>query len=189
MRMMLDIDRATSGATTFDGQRFSKLDAPLRMVGAMLDANAVEPKRSARSHLRYLRVELCRAMPDLAIDARQRRRIIPTDHQEKPMPPSATDHRTFTASLEEVRAAASDALSSLGANVEVSEDGTTLSAKTGWSLLSFGQRIEVQLRPDADSVDVGVTSTQNRFQVADLGKMNQKNVGTILSTMETRLHT
>lgn len=54
MRMMLDIDRATSGTTTFDGNRFSKLDSPLRVVGAMLDANAVEPKRSARSHLRYL---------------------------------------------------------------------------------------------------------------------------------------
>jgi ABC-2 type transport system ATP-binding protein len=54
MRMMLDIDRATSGTTTFDGQRFSKLESPLRTVGAMLDANAVEPKRSARSHLRYL---------------------------------------------------------------------------------------------------------------------------------------
>ena len=54
MRMMLDIDRATRGTTTFDGQRFSKLDSPLKMVGSMLDANAVEPKRSAQAHLRYL---------------------------------------------------------------------------------------------------------------------------------------
>jgi ABC-2 type transport system ATP-binding protein len=54
MRMMLDIDRATKGTTTFDGTRFSKLASPLEVVGAMLDANAVEPKRSARAHLRYL---------------------------------------------------------------------------------------------------------------------------------------
>jgi hypothetical protein len=103
------------------------------------------------------------------------------------MSPSETQHRTFSASLEDVRSAASDALSSLGAAVEVSEDGTMLSAKTGWTLFSFGQRIEVELRPDADTVDVGVTSTQNRFQVADLGKRNHKNVGTVLNAMETRL--
>jgi ABC-2 type transport system ATP-binding protein len=54
MRMMLDIDRATRGTTTFDGRRFDKLESPLRVVGAMLDANAVDPKRSARAHLRYL---------------------------------------------------------------------------------------------------------------------------------------
>lgn len=36
MRMMLGIDRATKGTTTFDGQAFGKLDWPLRMVGAML---------------------------------------------------------------------------------------------------------------------------------------------------------
>ncbi len=54
MRMMLDIDRATRGTTTFDGQRFRKLDSPLKMIGSMLDANAVEPKRSAQAHLRYL---------------------------------------------------------------------------------------------------------------------------------------
>lgn len=54
MRMILGIDRATRGTTTFDGRRFDKLDSPLTVVGAMLDANAVDPKRSARAHLRYL---------------------------------------------------------------------------------------------------------------------------------------
>ena len=48
MRMMLDIDRATRGTTTFDGQRFRKLDSPLKMVGSMLDANAVEPDARPR---------------------------------------------------------------------------------------------------------------------------------------------
>ena len=78
--------------------------------------------------------------------------------------------------------------SSLGANVDMSEDGTALSAKTGWCLFSFGQSIEVLLRPGADTtVDVQVTSRQNRFQVADLGRMNRRNVGSILSSTETRL--
>ncbi len=66
MRMMLDIDRATSGTTTFDGQRFSNLASPLQVVGAMLDANAVEPKRSARSHLRYLAASA--GLPDGRVD-------------------------------------------------------------------------------------------------------------------------
>ena len=66
MRMMLDIDRATSGTTTFDGRRFSNLDSPTRVVGAMLDANAVEPKRSARSHLRYLAASA--GLPDSRVD-------------------------------------------------------------------------------------------------------------------------
>lgn len=54
MRMMIDIDRASKGSVTFDGQPFGRLDSPLRVVGAMLDANAVDPKRSARAHLSYL---------------------------------------------------------------------------------------------------------------------------------------
>lgn len=66
MRMMLDIDRATRGTTTFDGQRFSKLDSPLKMIGSMLDANAVEPKRSARAHLRYLAASA--GLPDSRVD-------------------------------------------------------------------------------------------------------------------------
>jgi len=66
MRMMLDIDRATSGTTTFDGARFGSLDSPLSVVGAMLDANAVEPRRSARDHLRYLAASA--GLPDSRVD-------------------------------------------------------------------------------------------------------------------------
>ena len=54
MRMMLDIDRADNGSVAFDGTSFASLDSPLRTVGSMLDANAIDPDRSARSHLRYL---------------------------------------------------------------------------------------------------------------------------------------
>lgn len=53
------------------------------------------------------------------------------------MPPSEEASRTFSASLEEVREAASDALASLGAKVEVGEDGMSLSGTTGWTLFSF----------------------------------------------------
>ncbi|MDX2381402.1 MAG: ATP-binding cassette domain-containing protein [Acidimicrobiia bacterium] len=54
MRMMLGIDRSDRGNVTFDGTAYTQLDQPARMVGAMLDAHAVDPDRSARSHLSYL---------------------------------------------------------------------------------------------------------------------------------------
>ena len=50
MRTILDIDRSTSGLITFDGQRFSKLDSPSRVVGSMLDANAVELTANERDY-------------------------------------------------------------------------------------------------------------------------------------------
>ena len=52
--------------TTFDGARFGNLDSPLSVVGAMLDANAVEPRRSARDHLRYLAASA--GLPDSRVD-------------------------------------------------------------------------------------------------------------------------
>ncbi|MFE0751383.1 ABC transporter ATP-binding protein [Gordonia sp. NPDC058843] len=54
MRMMLGLDRPTSGTATINGQRYRDLDHPLRQVGALLDARWVHPNRSARSHLRWL---------------------------------------------------------------------------------------------------------------------------------------
>lgn len=104
------------------------------------------------------------------------------------MAPVATDSRIFKASLEEAKAAASDALASLGAEVEVSSDGKIVSGKTGWSLMSFfGESVEIKLEPLGDQVLVSVTSKQSRGQLLDLGKRNQKNVGSVLNTMSTRL--
>ena len=103
------------------------------------------------------------------------------------MPPVETGTRTFTAPLEEVRTAASDALASLGADVEVSSDGKTVSGKTGWSLMSFGEHVEISLEPQGKKVLLSVTSKQSRGQLLDLGKRNEKNVGFILNTMSTRL--
>jgi ABC-2 type transport system ATP-binding protein len=54
MRLMLELDRATSGVATFDGRRYGELTRPLHEVGSLLDATYVHPSRSARNHLRWL---------------------------------------------------------------------------------------------------------------------------------------
>ena len=51
MRMIMGLDRATSGSATIDGRRYADQQAPLRHVGALLEANAVHPGRSAHDHL------------------------------------------------------------------------------------------------------------------------------------------
>ncbi len=54
MRMMVGLDAPTSGRVTIDGQHYRHLRFPLRHVGALLDAKAIHPGRSARDHLRWL---------------------------------------------------------------------------------------------------------------------------------------
>jgi ABC-2 type transport system ATP-binding protein len=54
MRCMLGLDRPDSGSTSFDGNRYSSFDHPLRHVGALLDAGYVHPGRSGRNHLRWV---------------------------------------------------------------------------------------------------------------------------------------
>jgi ABC-2 type transport system ATP-binding protein len=54
MRMILGLDTPTSGSVTIDGVDYRRLRNPLRTVGALLDPNAVDPKRTARDHLRWL---------------------------------------------------------------------------------------------------------------------------------------
>jgi ABC-2 type transport system ATP-binding protein len=54
MRLVLGLDRPTAGTVTIDGRRYADLRAPLREVGALLDAKAVHTGRSARDHLRVL---------------------------------------------------------------------------------------------------------------------------------------
>lgn len=51
MRMVLGLDRPTSGSVTVNGRPYADHKAPLREVGALLDAKAVHPSRSARNHL------------------------------------------------------------------------------------------------------------------------------------------
>jgi ABC-2 type transport system ATP-binding protein len=56
MRMILGLDRPTSGSVTVNGRRYADSPAPLREVGALLEARALHPGRSARDHLRWLAV-------------------------------------------------------------------------------------------------------------------------------------
>ncbi|WP_299953997.1 ABC transporter ATP-binding protein [uncultured Modestobacter sp.] len=54
MRMLLGLDRPTSGSATVNGRSYAASPAPLREVGALLEARALHPGRSARDHLRWL---------------------------------------------------------------------------------------------------------------------------------------
>jgi ABC-2 type transport system ATP-binding protein len=51
MRLILGLDRPTAGSVTVDGKSYSDLPAPLREVGAVLEARAFHTGRSARNHL------------------------------------------------------------------------------------------------------------------------------------------
>ena len=54
MRMIVGLDRPTSGIATVLGKTYHELKHPLRSVGALLDARQVHPNRTARAHLRWL---------------------------------------------------------------------------------------------------------------------------------------
>ncbi|MGW1006876.1 ABC transporter ATP-binding protein [Streptomyces sp. NPDC002520] len=54
MRLVLGLDRPTSGAATIGGRPYAELDEPLRRVGALLDARAAHGSRTAYDHLRAL---------------------------------------------------------------------------------------------------------------------------------------
>ncbi|MEW2528231.1 ATP-binding cassette domain-containing protein [Streptomyces sp. NPDC047071] len=56
MRLVLGLDRPTSGTATVGGRPFAAYDEPLRQVGALLDAQAAHGSRTARDHLRALAV-------------------------------------------------------------------------------------------------------------------------------------
>jgi len=54
MRMIMGLDRPTSGTVTLNGRPYARHRSPLSEAGALLDAKAVHPGRSARSHLRTM---------------------------------------------------------------------------------------------------------------------------------------
>jgi len=54
MRMIVGLDRPTSGSVTVNGRPYAQHRSPLSEVGALLDAKAVHSGRSARSHLRTM---------------------------------------------------------------------------------------------------------------------------------------
>ena len=51
MRLILGLDGPTGGEVTVGGKRYRDLPAPMREVGALLDATAIHPSRSAHHHL------------------------------------------------------------------------------------------------------------------------------------------
>ncbi|WP_329245233.1 ABC transporter ATP-binding protein [Streptomyces sp. NBC_01478] len=54
MRLVLGLDRPTSGTATVGGRPYAALAEPLRHVGALLDAQAAHGSRTGRDHLRAL---------------------------------------------------------------------------------------------------------------------------------------
>jgi ABC-2 type transport system ATP-binding protein len=51
MRMVMGLDAPSAGVSTIDGRRYHELAWPLREVGALLEAKAIHPGRSAYAHL------------------------------------------------------------------------------------------------------------------------------------------
>jgi ABC-2 type transport system ATP-binding protein len=54
MRVILGLDAADEGTALVSGQPYPALRHPLSQVGALLDAGALQPSRSARNHLLWL---------------------------------------------------------------------------------------------------------------------------------------
>jgi ABC-2 type transport system ATP-binding protein len=54
MRLILGLDRPSAGTVTVNGTPYRQHRFPLTEVGALLEANAIHPGRSARNHLRWL---------------------------------------------------------------------------------------------------------------------------------------
>lgn len=69
MRLVLGLERPGAGTATVCGRPYAELDAPLRQVGAMLEARSFHPGRSGRGHL------LCLAQSQ-ALPARRVQEVI-----------------------------------------------------------------------------------------------------------------
>lgn len=54
MRMIVGLDRPSAGAVSVNGRRYAEHAAPLREVGALLEAKSMHKSRSARTHLRAI---------------------------------------------------------------------------------------------------------------------------------------
>jgi ABC-2 type transport system ATP-binding protein len=54
MQLLLGLAAADAGEALIGGRRYAAIARPLTVVGALLDASAVHPGRSARNHLRWL---------------------------------------------------------------------------------------------------------------------------------------
>jgi ABC-2 type transport system ATP-binding protein len=70
MRMIMGLDNPTSGTTLVNGRPYGELRWPLREVGALLDAKAYHPARSAYDHLLFLATsnDIARSRIDEVLD-------------------------------------------------------------------------------------------------------------------------
>jgi ABC-2 type transport system ATP-binding protein len=66
MRMVLGLDHPSGGTATVNGRRYAECPAPLREVGALIDAKDVHGGRSAHNHL--LAVARSNGLPDGRVD-------------------------------------------------------------------------------------------------------------------------
>jgi ABC-2 type transport system ATP-binding protein len=66
MRLILGLDRPDAGQVRVGGHRYRELRWPLREVGALLEAKAFHPGRSARGHLAMLAAS--NAIPPARVD-------------------------------------------------------------------------------------------------------------------------
>jgi len=83
LRAIVGLTSPTAGTATIAGLRYRDLDRPIRRVGAVLEASAAHPGRTARNHLRVIcraggvpleRADEVLAMVGLTADGRQRPR-------------------------------------------------------------------------------------------------------------------
>jgi ABC-2 type transport system ATP-binding protein len=54
MRVILGLDAPEKGQALVNGQAYASLRHPMRVIGSLLDAGALQPSRSARNHLLWL---------------------------------------------------------------------------------------------------------------------------------------
>jgi ABC-2 type transport system ATP-binding protein len=67
MRMILGLDNPSRGRATVNGRPLAEHAAPLTELGALLEARAIHPQRSARNHLRALAATTT-GIPDRRVD-------------------------------------------------------------------------------------------------------------------------
>ena len=54
MRVILNLDAPDEGKATIGGMPYASFRQPMRVIGSLLDAGALQPSRSARNHLLWL---------------------------------------------------------------------------------------------------------------------------------------
>jgi ABC-2 type transport system ATP-binding protein len=54
IRLILGLDRPTSGRATVDGRTYTAIERPLTAVGALMEAGDLHPSRTVRAHLQWL---------------------------------------------------------------------------------------------------------------------------------------